>query len=575
MHKLTNRELAHIFREIGEYLQMEDDPFRPRAYEKAADVIDAMQKEVADLYKEGGRKALDNIPGVGESIANKIEELLKTGKLKYYQQLKKRIPVDLEALTSIEGLGPKQVKKLYKKLKIKNLNDLEKAAKAGKIATLEGFGKKSEANILKGIEFVKRSGGRHLLGRVLPIAKMLVERIGALRDVQKIDIAGSLRRRKETIGDIDILVVASNPEKIMNFFTSMPEVIRVYAKGKTKSMIRIKPGLDVDLRIIADKSYGAALNYFTGSKEHNIALRKIAIDKGYKLNEYGLFKGKKLIAGRTEEELYKQLGMDYIEPELREMTGEIEAAKNNTLPTLIKYGELKGDLQVQTNWTDGADSIEAMAKAAIDAGLSYIAITDHSKRLAMTGGLNEKDLQKQGREIDKLNKKLAKYKFKILKGVECDILKDGRLDLSDKALSKLEVVGASVHSHFNLSRHEQTKRIIRAIENPHVDILFHPTTRLINKRKAIDFDIDAVIKAAKKNKVVLEIDAFPDRLDLKDEYIRKCVKAGVKLSIDSDAHSVDHFSVLEYGIAQARRGWAEKKDIINAWPLSKMLSFLK
>ena len=393
-------------------------------------------------------------------------------------------------------------------------------------------------------------------------------------EAEKAIVAGSVRRMKETVGDADILVISNKPKPIMNFFVNMPEVVQVHVHGNTKSAIKIKSGLNMDLRIVPKESYGAALNYFTGSKDHNVALRQASMKKGYKLNEYGLFKGKKHIAGKNEEEIYKALSMDYVEPELRENTGEIEAAKAHKLPNLIGYGEILGDLQVQTNWTDGSDSIENMAKAAIAAGLRYIAITDHTKRLAMTHGLDEKRILKQMAEIDRLNKKFA-GKIKILKGSECDILKDGTLDLPDRTLSKLDVVGASVHSYFNMPKKDQTERIKRAISNANVDILFHPTGRIINKRDPYEVDIDEIIKIAKKTGSVMEIDAFPDRLDLKDSHIRKCIKTGVKLSIDSDAHSPVHFACLEYGVAQARRGWAERSDIINAWPLEKMMKFLK
>jgi len=581
--RITNDEIAKVFYEIGEYLEMQGVAFKPRAYEKVAETIESLQEEVVDIYKKGGIKAVEKIPGVGVSIAEKIAELVKTGKLRYYERLKQKTPVNLSELTNVEGLGPKHIKKLYQKLGIRNLKDLEKAAKAGKINKLEGFGKKSEENILKGIEFIKKSGGRFVLGFMMPDIRIIENRLRAFKEVEKLEVAGSVRRRKETIGDADILVISDKPKKIMDYFVSMPEVTRVYAHGNTKSAIRLKNGLDVDLRVLPEKSYGAALNYFTGSKDHNIKLREIAIKKGYKLNEYGLFKGKRRIAGKTEEEIYKKLGMDYIEPEMREMTGEIEVAlrqapgKPQGLPKLIKYGDLKGDLQVQTNWTDGEYSIEEMAKAAMKIGLQYIAITDHTKRLAMTGGLDEKRVLKQITSIHKLNAKfrIKNLKFKILTGTECDILEDGSLDLPDRILAKLDVVGVSVHSLFNLSKEEQTERIKRAMKNPNVDIVFHPTGRLINRRKPYQVDIDEIIKTAKETKTVLEIDAFPDRLDLKDEYIRKCVKAGVKMSIDSDAHSSSHYPFLEYGIAQARRGWAERKDIINVWPVEKMLSFLK
>jgi len=454
------------------------------------------------------------------------------------------------------------------------LDDLEKAAKLGKVRKLESFGETSEINILKGIEFLKKSGGRFVLGSAMPTIKEIEGRLGKLKEVKKVVVAGSVRRRKETIGDVDVLVVSSKPGPVMEHFTSMPEVINVYAKGGTKSAIKIKNGLDVDLRVVPEESFGAALNYFTGSKDHNVAMRRIAMDKGYKLNEYGLFRGKKQIAGGTEEEIYKKLGLDYVEPELREMTGELIAAQKGELPKLIGYNDLKGDLQTQSSWTDGANSIEELAQAAIKEGLEYIVITDHTKRLAMTGGLDEKKLAKQMVEIDKLDKKY-KSKLRILKGSECDILKDGSLDLSDEALSKLDVVGASVHSYFNLPKKEQTERIVKAMRNKNVDIIFHPTGRIINKRPAYEIDIDEIIRVAKETGTILEIDAYPDRLDLKDDYIRKCVTKGVKMAIDSDAHSVTHFPYLEYGIAQARRGWATKADIINAWPLEKMVSFLK
>ncbi|MEK9183884.1 MAG: PHP domain-containing protein, partial [Patescibacteria group bacterium] len=391
---------------------------------------------------------------------------------------------------------------------------------------------------------------------------------------KRVVVAGSVRRWKETIGDIDILATSDNPKLVMDYFVKMPDVAEVVAQGATKSAIRLKNGLDIDLRVVPEKSYGAALNYFTGSKEHNIALRQIAMDKGCKLNEYGLFKGEKMIAGKTEQDLYKALGLDYIEPELREMTGEIEAAQKGGLPQLIQYEDLKGDLQIQSNWSDGADSIEDMAQAAINVGLEYMVITDHTKRLAMANGLDSERILKQIKEIDELNLKFGS-KFRILKGSECDILKDGSMDLPDEILAQLDVVGGSIHSYFNLSKEEQTKRMQKAMNNPNVDIIFHPTGRRINKRPAYELDMEAIIKTAKETRTILEIDAFPDRLDLKDDHIRQCVNEGVRLSIDSDSHSVSHFSVLEYGIAQARRGWAEKKDIINAWPLEKMLSMLK
>jgi len=574
---MTNEIIANILKNIGIYLEMENISFKPRAYEKAAEVIDGLSDDVKEIYKKGGLKALEDLPGIGVSIAEHIEELLKTGRLKYYENLKKKMPVDLEDLKSIEGLGPKTIKILYKKLKIKDIKDLEKAVKAGKIRNLSGFGIKSEENISKGIEFLKKTSGRFVLGFIMPLINEIESRLKKLKEVDRITVAGSVRRKKETIGDADFLIISDNPKPVMDFFINMPEVAQVFAHGKTKSAVKMKNGLDVDLRVFSEKSYGAALNYFTGSRDHNVELRGIAIKNGYKLNEYGLFKGKKQIAGRTEEELYKALGLRYIEPELREMRGEIKASKSGKLPDLIGYEDLRGDLQVQSNWTDGAHSIEEMAKAAMAMGLEYIAITDHTKRLAMTHGLDEKRIQKQWQGIDKINKgfRVRGLGFRILKGTECDILKDGSMDLPDKILAKCDVVGASVHSLFNLSKKDQTQRIKRAMSNSNVDIIFHPTGRVINKRDAYDIDMEEIIKHAKKTKTILEINAFPDRADLKDEYIKKCVEMGVKMAIDSDAHSIDHLKYLEYGIAQARRGWAEKKNIINAWPLEKMLNLLK
>ncbi len=584
----TNQSIAEMLREIGEYLAMQEIPFKPRAYEKAALIIDGLEKEVAESYRQGGLKALTEIPGVGISIAEKIEEFVKTGKVKYYEGLKKKAPVDLESLSRVEGLGPKSIKKLYQKLDIRNLQDLEKAAKAGKLAKLEGFGAKKEENILKGIGFAKSAGGRFLLGLMMPRIREIEARLTKVPGVTRVVVAGSARRRKETIGDVDILAVSSKLTAIMDHFVSMPEVMSVIAHGETKSSVKIRPGINIDLRVVPEASYGAALNYFTGSKDHNVALRKIAVAKRWKLNEYGLYAlagghgsggrdggGKeKMIAGKTEEEVYRAFGMDYIEPELRENAGELEAALTHKLPKLVGYNDLEGDLQVQTSWTDGSDSIESMAKAAAARGLKYIVITDHTKRLAMTGGLDEKRIVKQWVEIDRVNKKFG-GKIRVLKGTECDILKDGTLDLPDAVLAKLDVVGVSVHSFFNLTRADQTERVKRAITNPHVDILFHPTGRILNRRPPYEIDMEAIIAHAKKTGTVLEIDALPERLDLKNEYIRMCVAAGVRMSIDSDAHSPAHYPFLEYGIAQARRGWASRHDIINAWPMEKMKDSLK
>jgi DNA polymerase (family 10) len=588
MPSISNQSIAEVLRQIGEYLAMQHVQFKPRAFEKAAETVGALEEEVSKMYASGGIKKLKEIPGVGQSIAEIIEELVTKGRSTEYEKLKKATPVRLDELARVEGLGPKSIQKLYQELGVRNLKDLEVAAKKGKIGALEGFGAKSEEKILKGIGFAKSSGSRFVTGLMLPQIREIEARLSRVAGVTKVTVAGSARRRRDTIGDIDILAVSSRPKIVMEaFIKKTPGVMTVIAHGATKSSIKIKPGINIDLRVVPAASYGAALNYFTGSKDHNVVIRARAIKKGLTLNEYGLFKvnkkGEKTktsVAGRTEEDIYRALGMAYVEPELRENMGEVEAAvrefekKNPGLPKLIGYRDLQGDLQVQTNWTDGDASIEAMARAALAHGLKYIVITDHTKRLAMTHGLDEKRIRAQWKEIDAVNKKL-RGTIKILKGTECDILKDGTLDLDDETLAQLDVVGVSVHSFFNLSRAEQTARVVRAISNPNVDLFFHPTGRLINKRAAYDIDIDEVVVTAKRTGTILEIDALPERSDLKDEYIRKCVEAGVKMSIDSDAHAAGHFDFLECGIAQARRGWAERKDIVNAWPVEKMLAQLK
>ncbi len=574
---MTNQEIAKILGEMAVLLDMEGVAFKPRAYEKAAMGVEALDTDMHEVWKRGGLKALEEIPGVGRGIAEHIESLLKIGHFKEHDTLKKKMPVDIAGLTAVEGVGPKMVKTLWQKLRVRTVTDLERAARAGNIRRLAGFGKKSEEKILKGIEFLRSSGGRRVLGAMLPEIRAMEAMIRSFPGVDRAMVAGSVRRRRETIGDIDILISSAHPEKVMERFLGLPFIAHVYGRGPTKTNVKLKNGLDCDLRVVPVQSWGAALNYFTGSKDHNVALREIAVKKGLKLNEYGLFRGKKVIAGQDEGGLYRALGMHYIEPELRENAGEIEAARQNKLPHLVGYGDLRGDLQVQTDWTDGEDTMEAMAHAAADRRLEYIAITDHTRSLAMTGGADEKKLLKQMAAIEVLNRKLkrAKKKIRILKGAEVNIGKDGALDIADEVLAKLDVAGAAVHSHFKLSRAEQTARVIRAMENPHVDILFHLTGRMINKREPIDLDIDAVIAAAKRTKTVLEINASPERLDIKDEYARKCVDAGIKMSIDSDAHAAAHFKYLEHGIATARRGWATKKDIINAWPVEKMLTMLK
>jgi DNA polymerase (family 10) len=423
---MNNQELARIFGEMALYMEMEGGMvFKIRAYENAANAIGSMSEDVGDIYRKAGVKGLMEIPSVGKGIAEKIEEYLKTGRIRKYDEVKKRLPIDVDSLKGVAGLGPKKMLALYRKLGIRNLQDLQKAAKGGKIRNLRGFGQKTEQSILKGIEFAQPAK-RQLLGKALPLAEEIEKRLQALPYVEKAVVAGSIRRRKETVGDADFLVVSSEPQKVMDFFVKMPEVARVYGKGTTKTMVRLE-GMDADLRVVPAASFGAALNYFTGSKEHNVALRTIAMAKGMKLNEYGLFRGEKFAGGKDEEEIYRLLGLQYIPPEMRENTGEIELARKGRLPDPVGYGDLEGDLQVQTTWTDGKNSIGEMALAAKAAGLSYIAITDHTKALAFVGGLGEKKLEKQGKEIDAVNRKLQG--IAILKGAEVNIMEDGSLDI--------------------------------------------------------------------------------------------------------------------------------------------------
>ncbi len=583
---MKNQEIANIFYEIADFLEMEGIVFKPYAYEKAAITLETLGEDVEEIYKRGGFKALKEIPGVGESIAEKIEEYLKAGKIKYYEELKHKTPVNIEELTAVEGLGPKKVKVLYQKLGIRNLKDLEKAAKTHKIVPLFGFGEKTEKNILEGIEFLKRSKGRFLLGEILPKVKEVHEKLKNLKEVEVISACGSIRRMKETIGDVDFLVTTKNLHpvrkkssngagKIMDFFVSLPGVIKIWGKGSTKSSVRLREGFDMDIRVVPAKSYGSALQYFTGSKEHNIALRKIAIDKGLKLSEYGLFRGPKMIAGESEEEIYKALGMDWIPPEMRENQGEIDAALEKKLPRLIDYKDIKGDLHCHSKWDGGKNTILEMAERAKEMGYQYLGITDHTKFLRIEHGLNEKQLAQQRKEIDKLNEKFKKenIKFRILQGAETNILNDGSIDIKDEALKKLDYVIAGVHSNFKMPKEKMTERIIRAMKNPNVDIISHPTGRILKRRDEYQIDFDKILRAAKETKTILEINSFPERLDLNDQNIRRAKEAGVKMVINTDSHHKDQLRFIEFGIAQARRGWATAEDIINTQPLEKLLKY--
>ena len=586
---MPNQQLAEILSDIALYLEMDNVAFKPQAYEKAALLLETLNEDVAEIYKKRGLKGLEDIPGVGVSIAEKIEEFLKTGRVKFYEQLKKKMPVDIEGLTSVEGLGPKMVKALYQKLKIKNLADLEKAAKSGKIRNLPRFGLKTEQNILQALQFLKRSKGRFALGKIYPIAQEIYQKLEGLKEVAAISFGGSLRRMKETIGDVDFLVCIKETRRpaaaktmagaVMDFFVSQPGVVKVWDKGPTKSSVRMADGFDMDIRVIPKKSYGAALQYFTGSKEHNIALRKIAIEKGFKLNEYGLFRGKKMLASRTEKDIYDALGMALMPPEIRENQGEIELSLNSPqgLPKLIGYDEIKGDLHCHSNWDGGANSVEEMAEASQEMGYQYIGISDHTKFLRIENGLDEKQLAQQRKEIDKINQRFKVYslKFRVLQGCEANIMPDGSIDINDEALAKLDYVIAGVHSQMKMPKAQMTERIIRAMKNPNVDVISHPTGRLLKKRDEYEIEFDKILRAAKQHKVVLEINGSPWRMDLRDQNIKRAKEAGVKMIINTDSHQKDQLSFIKYGISQARRGWAEKKDIINSQPLEKLLKFFK
>jgi len=570
---MKNLELSQIFSQMSEFLEMKEDGFRARAYSRVARVLDSLERDIGDIYREGGAKALKEIPSVGQGIAEKMEEYLKTGKIKEYQKLKKESPVDVEALTKVEGIGPKKIKTLYQKLGVRNLKDLEKVARVGEIAALEGFGAKSEKNILQAIAFAKTSKGRFLLGAILPVVREVVGGLEKLPEVGQISAAGSVRRMKETVGDVDLLATSSQPDKVMEHFVSLPGIVKVWAKGPTKSSVRFKGGFDCDLRVVKRVSFGAALQYFTGNKEHNILLRRLAIKKGLKLNEYGVYKKKTRIAGRTEKEVYQAISLPYIEPELRTNTGEIGAGLKNELPKIIGYDNIKGETQCHTDWSDGTETIEAMAKAAKKMDYQYIVITDHAGFLKIANGLDEKRLLRQMREIDKIGKEISG--IKILKGCEVDIKMDGGLAIKDEVLAKLDVVVAGVHSGFKMSKTDMTKRLLRAIENPNVDIIAHPTGRIIQKREGYFFDFGKIFQAAKRNKTALEINAYFNRLDLRDIDIRQVIAAGAKLTIGTDAHNPQGLKMMELGIAQARRGWATPKDILNAGTVKDFLNFFE
>ena len=570
---MNNLEIAKIFYEISDILELKNVEWKPRAYRKAAQTLESLNKDVQDIYKEKGIKGLMEIPGIGEALAKKISEYIETKHIKEYEIQKNSLPKGLYELMDIMGLGPRKIKILYQKLNIKSLKDLEKAIKKHEISQLENFGVKSEKNIQKAIEFHKKNQGRFLLGQALPLAENIVNELKKLKEVNKINIGGSLRRMQENIGDIDILVTSKNAKKVMDLFTSLPDVTRIIAKGETKSMVLLKNGIQADVRVLNDKNYPCALQYFTGNKEHNIILRNMAIKKGLKLNEYGLFnkKNNKIFPIKDEQELYNKLGMQYIEPELRQDNNEIEFAKENRLPRLINYNEIKGDLHIHTNYSDGKNTILEMIDEARKLNYKYIAITDHSKARAISNGLNEDRLLKQIKEIQKLRNKFKD--IYIFTGIEVDIKGNGELDLDEDVLKKLDIVIASVHSGFKQDKEEMTKRLIKAFDTGLIKIFGHPTARIINLRPEIKFDFKKIFDNCKEKNIALEVNSFPERLDLKDAYIKEAIKNKVKLVINTDSHHVNHFNLIKYGIAQARRGWCTSKDILNTYDLNNFKKF--
>ncbi|MBU2598201.1 MAG: DNA polymerase/3'-5' exonuclease PolX [Actinobacteria bacterium] len=570
---MISNKIAKIFEDLADMLEIKgDNPFRIRAYRKVARNIRTLTDEFEKFADEG---RLDQIPGIGEGMKEKIYEILDTGRLQFYEDLKSEIPPSLVKLLSVPGIGPKLAKKFYDELNIRDIEQLEKMAKEHHLAGLPGIKEKTEQNILKGIEMLKKGLERMNLGIALPIANEIVNQLSKLPEVKRISTAGSIRRRKETIGDIDILTTSSNSKKVMNTFINLPQVERVLVSGETKSSIVTFDGIHVDLRVVKPESYGAALAYFTGSKAHNIRIREIAMKNGLKINEYGVFdeKNNKKIAGENEEEIYQILDLPFIVPELREDRGEIEVAKNNNLPDLVKLSEINGDLHVHTVWSDGGNSIEEMIKDTQKRGYKYLAICDHSQSLKIAGGLSEEKLVEQIEKIKELNKK---YKnFTILAGSEVDIKADGSLDYPDELLKKLDIVVAAIHTRFRRSRYEMTKRIIKAIQNPHVNILAHPTGRLLGVRDAYEVDLDEILKVAKINKIALEINAFPERLDLNDINCRKAKEYGVMISINTDSHITNQLDYMALGVSVARRGWLEPENIINTKPIEQIIKFLK
>lgn len=566
---MKNREIADIFSHIADILEFTgDNTFRINSYKKASMAINEITEDIEILARED---KLKDISGIGAGMAEKINQYLSEGKIDKYEELKKEVPDGVIKMLKIPGMGPKTTALVYKALKVKDILELEEAINAGKLRELPGMGEKKEGNILRGIRLLKEAGKRILLGVALPIAETMANNLKE-KGVRLVSPAGSLRRMQQTVGDIDILAGAAKGEEIINDFVSQPNVKEVLAKGGTKGSVIVEGGIQVDLRVVPAESFGAALQYFTGSKAHNIRLREMAKIKGFKLNEYGIFKGDKKLAGAKEEDVYAVLGLPWISPLLREDRGEIDAAVKGILPELIKEDDIVGDLHIHSEWSDGAAKIEDLVKAAKGRGYKYIALTDHSQSLKIAGGLNPKELEKQIDEIKKINGKSKD--FKILCGSEVDIKNDGSMDFPDRLLEKLDIVLGAVHTGFKQDKKILTKRITTAMKNPHVDVIVHPSGRLIGAREPYDLDMEEVLKVARDTNTALEINAYYDRLDLDDVWARRAKQMGVKLTIGTDSHHVDQMWMMRLGVAVAGRAWLEKGDVLNTLTYEDLIKYL-
>ncbi len=570
--RIRNATVAEIFNTMADLLEIKgENPFRIRAYRTAAHTVYSLSSDVSELLESG--EDLCRLPGIGKDLASKIEQIVITGQLDALEELKDEVPFELVSFMRIAGLGGKRIKTINRRLGVQSIEQLERAALDHKICKLPGFGVKIERAILDGIKQLREAGTRVKIYDAEEIINRISKFLQSEKAIDKLIVAGSFRRKRETVGDIDILITTDNPPEIISLFLQFPEIEKVLARGETRCTVILYSGMQVDIRVVAKESYGAALHYFTGSKAHNIGIRKMGVRLGLKINEYGIWKEGVRIAGELEGDVYRVVGLPFIEPELREDRGELEAAKNGKLPGLIESHQIRGDLHTHTSRTDGHATIAEMVEAAIALGYEYIAITDHSQRLAMTRGLNESDLALQIDIIDKVNETLKG--FRILKGIEVDILEDGTLDLADSILKRLDLTVCSVHSKLNLSRMQQTDRVLRAMGNPYFTILAHPTGRLINRRAPMEIDMERILIRARELRRVVEVNSHPDRLDLNDVHCRMAKELGVKVSINTDAHSTNDLKFIRFGVAQARRGWLGSSDVINCLGLNDLLHLLR